>query len=247
MRAVNLIPAEERRGAGGLAGRSGGVVYVLTGGLAVLVVLGVVYALAVHKVADKKTQLATITQQVSTVTEQTQALAPYVQVAALSAEKVQEVTTLAKSRFNWPAAMRQLALALPADVTLTSFQATTGDGATNANGAAGTGFNLSGCASAQAEVATVLTNLAAVPGVDNVTLTDTVENSSANPTSAKSSLAVGGACPAVSFTLTVNYDAAYTVPDTKAVSSPSAAQTVSTSTSPTIKTAATQKSTGVTP
>jgi hypothetical protein len=30
VRAVNLIPAEERRGAGGLAGRSGGVVYVLS-------------------------------------------------------------------------------------------------------------------------------------------------------------------------------------------------------------------------
>ena len=44
MRAVNLIPADERRGAGGIAGRSGGVVYVLVGGLAVLVALGVVPA-----------------------------------------------------------------------------------------------------------------------------------------------------------------------------------------------------------
>ena len=33
MRAVNLIPADQRRGAGGLAGRSGGIVYVVAGGL----------------------------------------------------------------------------------------------------------------------------------------------------------------------------------------------------------------------
>ena len=61
VRAVNLIPAEERRGAGGLAGRSGGVVYVLVGGLAVLVVLGVIYAFAVQSVADRKGQLASLT------------------------------------------------------------------------------------------------------------------------------------------------------------------------------------------
>ena len=42
MRAVNLIPAEQRRGAGGLAGRTGGVVYVVLGMLVVLVALGVV-------------------------------------------------------------------------------------------------------------------------------------------------------------------------------------------------------------
>ena len=72
MRAVNLIPAEQRRGAGGLAGRSGGVAYVLTGALAVIVVLGVVYALAVHTVAGKNGQLATVTQQVDAVNAQAQ-------------------------------------------------------------------------------------------------------------------------------------------------------------------------------
>ena len=247
MRAVNLIPAEQRRGAGGLAGRSGGIVYVLTGGLAVLVVLGVVYALAVHTVADKKGDLAVITQQVNTVNDQAQALAPYVAFAAVSAGKVQEVTALAQGRFNWPGAMRQLALALPSDVTLTSFQATTGNGTVDASGAAGTGSMLDGCASSQAEVANVLTNLASVPGVDSVALTNTSENSTPSARSKGSGMAVGGNCPDVAWSLNVTYDAAYTVPDTKVVSSPSGAQTVSTQTSPpTVKTAAAQQSTGVT-
>ena len=91
MRAVNLIPAEERRGAGGIGGRSGGIVYVLTGGLAVLVALGAIYALAVHSVADRKGQLATLSAQLAAVNAETQSLSPYVQIAAVSAAKVEEV------------------------------------------------------------------------------------------------------------------------------------------------------------
>ena len=76
VRAVNLIPADQRRGAGGLAGRSGGIVYVLTGGLAVLVALGVVYALAVNSVASRKTELASVTRQVAVVNIEAQTLCP---------------------------------------------------------------------------------------------------------------------------------------------------------------------------
>ena len=76
VRAVNLIPSDQRRGAGGLAGRSGGIVYVLAGGLAVLVALGVVYAFAVHSVAARKTELASVTRQVAVVTAEAQALSP---------------------------------------------------------------------------------------------------------------------------------------------------------------------------
>jgi len=96
------------------------------------------------------------------VTAEAQALSPYVQVAGVSTEKVHEVTSLAESRFNWPSAMQQLALALPGDVTFTSFTATANSSAqatstaptttTPAAGAdastgSGAGFSLIGCAS----------------------------------------------------------------------------------------------------
>ena len=242
MRAVNLIPAEQRRGAGGIAGRSGGIAYVLTGGLAVLVVLGIVYALAVHTVADRNGQLATVSQQVATVTEQAQALAPYVEVAQLSAAKVAEVTTLAQSRFNWPGAMRQLALALPSDVTLNSFSASV---PSDGSGVTTTSFSLNGCANSQSEVATVLTSLAAVPGVSVVSLTNTTKNADAKNGAVATA---SGGCPYVTFALAVTYDPSYTVPNVKSAGSPSTAQTVSSSsTVPTIKTAASQQSTGVAP
>ncbi len=231
MRAVNLIPAEERRGAGGLAGRSGGVVYVLTGGLAVLVVMGVVYAFAVHSVAQRKGQLASLTAQIGAVDIQTQTLQPYVQFASISEQQEQQATALAQQRFDWPNAMQQLALALPADVTLTSFSATNAAaaGATSPT-ASGATFTLAGCASTQGEISSVLTSLAAVPGVANVSLTNTVENKKVNGKgSAASAEAAGGGCPDVSFDVLLTYSASYTLPNSKASKgSPSGAQTVST-------------------
>jgi Tfp pilus assembly protein PilN len=256
MRAVNLVPSDQRRGAGGLAGRSGGVVYVLTGGLAVLVALGVVYALAVHSVASRTTDLASVTRQVAVVNAESQALQPYVQVAGVTTEKVHEVTSLAESRFNWPSAMQQLALALPGDVTFTSFTATSNAGApasttasttttpatgsgTSSGSAASSGsgatFSLIGCASTQREVAEVLTNLFQVPGVSNVQLVGTVEsappkkNKLSRQAALKAALSAGGACPLVTFTVSLTYGS-YTVPNTKAPkASPGGAQTVSSS------------------
>jgi hypothetical protein len=251
MRAVNLIPSDQRRGAGGLAGRSGGVVYVLTGGLAVLVALGVVYALAVHSVASRTTDLASATRQVAVVTAEAQALTPYVQVAGVTTEKVHEVTSLAESRFNWPSAMQQLALALPGDVTFTSFTATatgsapatstasgtttpaTGAGASSGSGA---GFSLIGCASTQREIAEVLTNLFQVPGVSDVRLTNTVEtvppkkNKLSGQAALKAALSAGGTCPLVTFTVALTYAGSYSVPNTKAPkASSNGAQTISSS------------------
>jgi Tfp pilus assembly protein PilN len=247
VRAVNLIPADQRRGAGGLAGRSGGVAYVLTGGLAVLVLLGIVYAFAVHNVAHKQTELAAVTQQASSVTAQANALTPYVQFAGVSQAEVGQVTSLAQSRFDWPSAMRQLALALPKDVTLTSFSANAGSGPVDADGAAGTSFSLTGCASTQREIANVLTNLATVPGVNSVALSNTVENlRKGKGASSGVASATGGSCEYVTFALAVNYTGSYTVPNSKTSKQPASGQTVSAS-APTISTAASQQTTGVTP
>jgi hypothetical protein len=248
VRAVNLIPADQRRGAGGIGGRSGGVVYVLTGGLAVLVLLGVIYALAVHDVHNKNSQLAVVTQQVNSVTSEAQALSPYVQFAATSANEVSQVNLLADSRFDWPTAMRQLALALPGDVTLTSFSATAGSGPVNTSGETDTAFILDGCATRQSETAEVLTRLASVPGVDSVALTNTIED--AKPGKSGAAGAPGGAaggCPYVMFSLAVNYAASYTIPDTKTSTASRPGQTVSSASSPTVSTAAKQQTTGVAP
>jgi hypothetical protein len=133
MRAVNLIPPDQRRGAGGLAGRTGGVAYVVLGMLVALVVLGSVYALAVHQVATHKATLAQVTSEAGAVQEQVGALQAYVSFDALTQQRVQAVAQLAEERFNWPRAMQQIALALPSNVTLTSMAGDAGGGAPSAS------------------------------------------------------------------------------------------------------------------
>jgi Tfp pilus assembly protein PilN len=246
MRAVNLIPAEERRGAGGFAGRSGGVVYVLTGALAVLAALGVVYAFAVHSVADHETQLATVTAQVAAVQAETQTLQPYVEVATISEDKVQQVVSLAEGRFNWPMALDQLALALPDDVSFTTLSAGVAGataapgGTTAAPSGSGSSFDLTGCASSQGEIPAALTDLASVPGVTDVTLASSVENEALkfhalstklkHGGPEKADLPVAGNCPKITWTISLDYASTYTVPKVKLPQgSSSAAQTVSTS------------------
>jgi len=248
MRAVNLIPAEERRGAGGLAGRSGGVVYVLTGGLAALVALGVIYAFAVHSVAAHKTQLATVTAQVAAVQAETQTLQPYVEVATISEDKVEQVVSLAEDRFNWPTALDQLALALPDDVSFTTLTAGGAAAASAPSGSvapsgSGNSFGLVGCANSQGEIPAVLTDLASVPGVTDVALSSSVENPALrfhglstalkHGGPEKADVPVAGTCPKITWTISLDYASTYTVPKVKLPQgSSSAAQTVSTSSGP---------------
>ena len=72
--------------------------------------------------------------------------------ATISAQQTEQALTLAQQRFDWPDAMEQLALALPSDVTLTSFSANDGTVAGNASPTGTPEFVLEGCASKQAEI-----------------------------------------------------------------------------------------------
>jgi hypothetical protein len=236
MKAVNLIPAEQRRGAGGIAGRSGGIVYVVVGALSIVVLLGIVYAFAVRSVADRKGQLADVTAQVDAVQAQSAALAPYVQVEQLRQHAVSSAVGLAEQRFDWPQALRQLALALPSDVTFVNVGGSFGGSASTSPEQAatttpggGASFTISGCASSQAEVATVVASLQRVPGVNGVSLQNANGTPNASPTMRRRSAeAKGGQCPHVTFSLTLEYAGTYTLPNQRvATATGGAARTVS--------------------
>ena len=247
MRAVNLIPADERRGAGGIAGRSGGLVYVVAGGLLVVVVLGIVYAFAVKDVANKTGQLNQVTREVGLVQAQASSLQTYTQVHALAEGKVQSVVGIAESRFNWPGAMAQIALALPSDVTFNSLTAVAENASSagtaavpsTTTGAGSPTFALAGCASSQSEIATIITRLEAVPSVTNVSLADSskqgdsVPNTRNGTASRSSAASQSGKCPLVAWTLDLDYSGSYTVPNQKLSKSSNTASTVAHSTSTT--------------
>ena len=192
MKAVNLIPAEERRGAAVGAGRSGGAAYVVMGAVAVLAVLVLLYGLARHQVSDRTGKLASIQVQTQRARESASALSPYTSFMALREQRLQAVEQVVDSRFDWAHAMHELGRVLPRDASISSLEgsvgATTAGGST-ASGTAATGsatttasatsatppgsvptMTLSGCASSQSEVALTLQRLRLIDGVGAVNL-----------------------------------------------------------------------------
>jgi Tfp pilus assembly protein PilN len=218
VRAVNLIPPEQRRGAGGIAGRSGGAVYVLIATLVVLVALGLVYAFAVHDVAKRTTTLAQVTNETNVVTGQVATLGSYVQFKSLSQASVTSVAQLAAQRFDWARAMKQVALSLPPTVTISSLAGTaaaaTGagvSGATSDVGAAAPAtFSIAGCASTQLVLATALTRMRELQGVTSVTLSTYLkpQGLGLKPTHA----VAYQPCTKVNWNMAINYGPGFGVP-----------------------------------
>ena len=179
MRAVNLIPADERRG----ADRSGGAVYVFLGVLGMLVLLVGVWVLVNNQVTSKQAELEQLRADTTAAQQQAAALAPFRTFSSMREKRVETVTSLAGSRFDWGPVLRKMAMVLPRDVWLTSMVGTVTPGLNLSAGGGGAGdtsslraampgpaVELTGCTSSQAEVARVMTRLRLIDGVTRVSL-----------------------------------------------------------------------------
>jgi Tfp pilus assembly protein PilN len=196
VRAVNLIPPEQRRGGGaGSAGRTGGAVYVLLGGLGIVLVALAAWVFTTNSISDNKAQLAKVNQEANVATAQAAALRPFREFAQMRVDRVLTVQSLARSRFDWQRAFTDLARVIPSDVWLTTMVATVKPGV-NFGGSGGgapdsgdTGqlrgdlavpaIELVGCTLDQAEVAQVLTRLRLITGVQRVSLASSTKSDSA--------------------------------------------------------------------
>src|SRR5262249_36511342 len=94
VRAVNLIPSDERRGAGGAAGRTGGLVYVVLGALALAVAALGAYVLLSKSLDDKKSELAKVTVQAQAAEAHAAQLSAYQQFASLRQSRVETVQSI---------------------------------------------------------------------------------------------------------------------------------------------------------
>jgi len=183
MRAVNLIPTEQQRGAGGAAGKSGGGAYALLGGLALLVVLAATYVVTNASVSDKQTELANVTQQAEAAEAKAQQLTSYTKFASIRQKRVDTVTQLADSRFDWAHALREVARVLPENAWLTSMSGTTSTSVTLTGGASGSlrsalnvpAIVIQGCTTSQSSVAKLISRLRLIDGVQRVTLEDSTK------------------------------------------------------------------------
>jgi len=256
MRAVNLIPADERSGSGMSAGRSGGSVYAvfaLLGGLAVFALL---YGLAAHQISSRKGEVATLTAKAQRAQARAAALAPYTSFAAMREQRVQAVETLVSSRFDWAHAFHELGRVLPANVALTSLDGTVGSTSGASGASAGSKasasssvasvtppgsvptFTLAGCTTSQATVALTLDRLRLIDGVSEVTLqSSTKAGSTAGGGSAGSSGSGAGSCE-VAFNVQVTFDALPTIPATGSVSTTTTVSVTASGATPTPSTGA---------
>jgi Tfp pilus assembly protein PilN len=185
MRAVNLIPAEERVSGRGIGIKLSPPTTALFGLLAAAIVLVTLYVLADNTVASRQGELASARLQLTRVQAEASGLQKYTQFATLAATRVQTVRTIAGTRFDWNSALENLARVVPANTSLQSLDGSVVPGASAGSGSGGSGgggasglrgalqgpaFNLTGCTGSQDDVAGLVSRLRTMPGVERVAL-----------------------------------------------------------------------------
>src|SRR2546421_6748777 len=123
MRPVNLIPPDERRGDSAPL-RTGPLVYVLVGAMALLLLGIVAVALTSKTVSDRKAKKTTLQQELQQATAEAQNVKAFTDFGQVQESRAATVSSLAQSRFDWERVLHELSLVLPSDVTLSSLKGT---------------------------------------------------------------------------------------------------------------------------
>jgi Tfp pilus assembly protein PilN len=184
MKAVNLIPSEERRG-GAAGGRSATPAYAVLGVLAVLVLIVAAWTLTGKSVNDRRTQLAGVEQQANAAEAQATKLVAYSAFSDLRKKRAETVASIARSRFDWAHVMHEIARVIPSDAHLTSLSGSVSpDAPAPAGGGSalalrgtspGPAIDVVGCVPGQAKVSQMLSRLRLIDGVQHVTLAESAK------------------------------------------------------------------------
>ena len=222
MRAVNLIPPEDRRGERAPL-RTGPLAYIIVGAL-LLAFVGVYMMVSTgNTISEREAQVTGLEQELESTTARAQALQSFTNFASLEQGRTATVANLAKSRFDWERVLRELALVIPADVSISELSgaiggeaaATAGGGGdTNAAGAEGINaptLTMSGCGKGHESVARFVAALRDIDGVTRVGLassTDSNSDSASGATATTTGTAAGATCTegGTSFDLTIAFD-----------------------------------------
>jgi Tfp pilus assembly protein PilN len=187
MKAVNLIPVEERRGSAA-SGGSAVPTYAVLGVLAVLVVMAAAWTLTGRTVNDRKAKLASVQHQATAAEAQADQLSAYSAFSDLRKKRAETVASIAHSRFDWAHVMHEIARIIPPDTHLTGVSGTVSSAAQAPNGAGqalslrgsnpGPAIDITGCSDGQANVSRMISRLRLIDGVQHVTLAESSKNDS---------------------------------------------------------------------
>jgi hypothetical protein len=134
MRAVNLLPPEQRSGFAGGVGRSQGGAYAVLAALAGLAILAVLYGIASHQISSRRAQVASLSAQAARAKAAAAQLAPYSSFLALREQRMQAVAQLVDSRFDWAHAFHELGRVLPKDASISTLTGSVGSSGKPASG-----------------------------------------------------------------------------------------------------------------
>jgi Tfp pilus assembly protein PilN len=202
MRAVNLIPVDNRGRSTHGATRSHGGAYAVIGLLAGLALFALLYGSARHQISTRTSKAAALEAQVQQVQTNASKLAPYSSFIALREQRLQAVSQLVDSRFDWAHTFHELGRVLPPEASITSVTGTIAPagGSASASSPPSSGgavasttppgsvpnFTITGCALNQASVALTLERLRLMDGASSVTLQSSTSGAGATST---------GSCP----------------------------------------------------
>jgi Tfp pilus assembly protein PilN len=126
MRAVNLIPADQRSGASIGAGSSEGAAYAVIAVVGGIALLAFLYARADHQITSRRSQAATLTAETQRAQAEASQLAPYTTFAQLRQQRMAAVSQLVDSRFDWAHVFHEFGRVLPPEVSVSSLTGAVG-------------------------------------------------------------------------------------------------------------------------
>ena len=184
MRPVNLIPPEDRRG-DRAPSRTGPLAYIVVGALALALAGITAVVLTGNQISDRKAEVAELEAREAAARQTADELTPYAEFAEMHEARVQTVTNLAQSRFDWERVLRELALVIPPDIELTDVTGTVspevtlagGGGNTLRDSTAGPALEIKGCAPSHTAVAEFAAALEDIDGVTRVGVNTSAKSS----------------------------------------------------------------------
>jgi Tfp pilus assembly protein PilN len=176
MKAVNLIPTEQRRVQA--SGKQSGSAYVLIGALVTLLALVGAYVLTANSATDRQNKAAAAKAEADRLEAEVAQRGAYTNFADIKKTRLASVASVASSRFDWERLMRELSRVMPDNSWLQTTDASVtgevgGEGTTTATGtpvASTPKANLVGCTPDQSDVARMMVRMRQIHRVTDVEL-----------------------------------------------------------------------------
>ena len=190
MKAVNLIPSDQRRATP--SGKSSGGAYVVLGVLGVMLVMLVAYVMTSNSVNDRESKAAQARQEADAAEAKSKQLGAFADFSATKEQRLASVMAAAQTRFDWERFMREMSRVMPKDSWVqTTSASVVGDSADATNSTATTSTttltgptaNLVGCTPRQSQVARMMVRLEQMYRVTDVSLNQSAQELAAGETS----------------------------------------------------------------